>query len=588
MQKSFRYSPQISKKVIDYLLENGFLSEGDLNELERKAEENQLSSLRVFINENPGLSEKMGKLIAHLLDLSYFPHTEDIIIIEHDVFSLENLSNHGAFLIRDDNGDRILCLDPLHSELQDSIQQADLISTPLTVMSQITCNYINDNFNNLLLSNVEDKGALGAKSQIEILEVDDAQAADANAFVYKMLKESILRDASDIHIDLALDDKGQAGFKLRYRVDGKCSDENFYDDIMLYRGIVNKLKLDASLKIDERRLPQDGRISFELNGRVYNFRLSFMPSTVRNAQEEKIVLRQMADVEKCDLYGLDILPYQLNLLEESITYPHGFICVTGPTGSGKTTTLYALLQQIDRVSSNVITLEDPIEAEIPLVNQSQTFHRIGYDFASGLRVILRQDPDIIMVGEMRDEETASKAFEAANTGHLVFSTLHTNTAASSITRLLQMNVPYYFISSSLKFVLAQRLIRRVCTDCRRSHPDEKMIMEKITEAFRNTSKPVKDLFLEAKKDAKIYAPYANGDTCKTCNDIGYKGRMGIMEIMKVNDDIRRIINFEQGNEDKIQEAAEKNGMLTIQQYGYLQVLNGLTTFEEVNNAVLSS
>lgn len=429
-------------------------------------------------------------------------------------------------------------------------------------------------------------GAVAAKSQIEILE--ENESADANAFVYDMLKNCVKRSASDVHIDLALSKNGQKAFKLRYRVDGRCFDDGDYSDIMLYRGIVNKLKLDAGLKIDERRLPQDGRISFELDEEIYNFRLSFMPSTVRNSQEEKIVLRLMADVKTCNLYKLDILPYNLKMLEEAISLPHGFICVTGPTGSGKTTTLYALLKEIDRGEKNCMTLEDPIEAEIPLVNQSQMFHRIGYDFGAALRVILRQDPDIIMVGEMRDEETASKAFEAANTGHLVFSTLHTNTAASTITRLLQMKVPHYFISSSLKYIVAQRLIRRVCVDCRRDHPDEKEIMTEIKDSFKDSNSEVKALYGKWSKDAKIYANYTNGGSCKTCSGTGYKGRMGIMEIMKIDDEIRHIISFENGNEDHIQKIAEKSGMLTIRQYGYIQTLRSLTTFEEVNNAVLAN
>jgi len=409
----------------------------------------------------------------------------------------------------------------------------------------------------------------------------EGELQDANAFVFKMLKECVQMGASDVHIDLVLDGQGQFGFKLRYRVDGECQDASFSSDIKLYRGIVNKLKLDANLKIDERRLPQDGRISFELEGKIYNFRLSFMPNTIRNAQEEKIVLRQMADIKKSNLYDLGIMDHSIKLLEESITYPFGFICVTGPTGSGKTTLLYALLQQIDRVKKNIITLEDPVEAEIPLVNQSQIFHRINYDFAAGLRVILRQDPDIIMVGEMRDEETANKAFEAANTGHLVFSTLHTNTAASTITRLLQMKVPFYFISSSLKFVMAQRLIRRIEPKTARKHPDEKNVLDAIEKAFEGTASKVRGLYEAARKEATLLTPQEG------IEGTGYKGRLAILEIMKIDDDIRHIINFENGNEDKIQTTAVKNGMLTMQQYGYLEALRGVTTFEEVNNAIRS-
>jgi type II secretory ATPase GspE/PulE/Tfp pilus assembly ATPase PilB-like protein len=583
MEKRFYYSPELSKKVTDYLFENGFLNREDLADIEERARLKKTVLLKIFLDDNPGLQEKVAKLIAHLNDMPFFAHQENIPVCE---FGKETESC-GAYIICDAEGDKLLCLDPVHESLHGFIKGNELTKIPLVVMSQITYEYIRKHYDELIKTS-KSKSNITKKSKVEIIDADDTKAADANAYVYNMFKGCIMRGASDIHIDLGLDNQGQFGFKLRYRVDGTCIDEDFSQDIMLYRGIVNKLKLDAGLKIDERRLPQDGRISFEFEGKVYNFRLSFMPNTIRNAQEEKIVLRQMADVEKCDLYKLDILDYDLKLLEEAINYPHGFICVTGPTGSGKTTLLYAMLQQINRTENNVITLEDPIEAEIPLLNQSQTFHRIGYDFSMGLRVILRQDPDIIMVGEMRDEETASKAFEAANTGHLVFSTLHTNTASSSVTRLLQMKVPYYFISSALKFVLAQRLVRRVCPECGRKHPHEKEVMQEIENSFKNSSKPVKELFDAVKKKPVIYASYSNGSVCTKCQGAGYKGRMAIMEVMKINDDIRHVINFENGNEDKIQEAAIKNGMLTIQQYGYIQVLKGLTTFEEINNAVLSA
>lgn len=586
MSETFYYSSDTSSKVINYLKDNSFLSVDDVEALEKKAKDGGFSALRVLIRENPGLMEKVGKLIAYLTNHGFFAHQEEIPLVEHELFKNDDAYKYGAYLIKDSDGEKLICLDPFHKDFAE-LKKEKFSKIPVLIMSHVTFNYIKDNCNELIKRAKSSSGKSTVKSKIEIVDSDDVQAGDANAFVFNTLQECIKRDASDIHIDLAVDKQGQMGFKLRFRVDGKCFDESFHDDIMLYRGIVNKLKLDAGLKIDERRLPQDGRISFESEGKLYNFRLSFMPNTIRNAQEEKIVLRQMADVEKCNLYNLGILPYCVQLFEKAIKYPHGFICVTGPTGSGKTTTLYALLQEIDRVGINIITLEDPIEAEIPLVNQSQMFHRIGYDFASGLRVILRQDPDIIMVGEMRDEETALKAFEASNTGHLVFSTLHTNTAASSITRLLQMGVPHYFISSSLKFVVAQRLIRKVCSDCRREHPDAKDMSRTIDDTFKNASKPVKEMYEDAKKNSKIFAPYGNGKTCKTCGGTGYKGRVGIFEIMQIDDDIRHIINFEQGNEDKIQEIAEKNGMLTIQQYGYILVLQGLTTLEEVDNAVLS-
>ncbi len=549
---SFVYSPQASQKVLDHLRQSDFLTAEQIGSLESRSKQGGRPGLSLFLEDRPDLHEKTAQLIAHL--------SEHPFLEASGIQSLEPLGIEGFCLANTPEGKILAALDPWHER---ALAMSKKHRAPLRVISPQAL-----------------ASAGAAKSQLRLME-EEADAADANAFVYRMLKRCIHEGASDIHLDLALDGQGQAGFKLRYRLDGDCCDEGFYSDLMLYRGIVNKLKLDAGLKIDERRMPQDGRISFELDGKVHNFRLSFMPNTVRNQQEEKIVLRQMADVERCDLYQLEILDYPLRLLEQAIAYPHGFVCVTGPTGSGKTTLLYALLQQIDRIKTNVITLEDPIEAEIPLVNQSQIFHRIGYDFAAGLRVILRQDPDVIMVGEMRDEETALKAFEAANTGHLVFSTLHTNTAASSITRLLQMGVPHYFISSALKMVIAQRLVRRLCPSCRRPHPDAEAVSRSIQQAFSFASKAVKALHDQAAQGQALYAASDNAD-CEACRGAGYKGRMAIMEVMPIDDAIRHSISFEQGNEGKIQESALKAGMLTLQQYGYLQAMKGLTSFEEVN------
>lgn len=578
MTNPFEYSSDTSKKVIAYLRDKKALGAAELKTLEAKAATQKTPAIRVFLEENPELTEKASQLIAHLTGSGYFANQEKIPVEEHAVFNADAVETLGACLIKDAEGEKVLCLDPQHPGFKEAMGKANLQTKTVLVLSQITLQHIKNNRKRLV--------GHARKSAVSMVNEGDEEAGNANAFVYAMLKDCIEMGASDIHIDLATDEQAQPGFKLRFRVDGTCKDADFSTDMTLYHGIINKLKLDSSLKIDERRLPQDGRVSFELNGRTHNFRLSIMPCTIRNMQEEKVVLRQMADVKKCDLYGLDLLPYCLSLLEKALTYPHGFVCVTGPTGSGKTTLLYAILQQIDRAGKNLITLEDPIEAEIPLVNQSQIFHRIGYDFAMGLRVILRQDPDIVMVGEMRDEETANKAFEAANTGHLVFSTLHTNTAASSITRLLQMKVPYYFISSALKFVVAQRLVRRVCTECRRPHPDADHVMSEIAAAFKDAPKPILELFKEAKKEATLFAPHPNGQPCDRCKGARYKGRMAIMEVMQVNDEIRRIVNFEHGDEEKIEVAALKNGMLSIKQYGYLQALKGLTTFEEVNSAVL--
>ncbi len=407
---------------------------------------------------------------------------------------------------------------------------------------------------------------------------------DAQDQLERVLRGAIDMGASDIHIDL--DERGGTLVsRIRFRIDGQCRDMVVDPRKLLYEGMVSRLKSLSHCRLDESRIPQDGRMSFEYQEKNYEFRISFNPVTKKNEQLEKVVLRQMADVSKCSLEQLDIHPYNQAFFREAIALPYGFNIVTGPTGSGKTTTLYSVLHEVDRVAKNVCSIEEPIEAEVGRVNQTQVRHDIGLDFARVLRALLRQDPDVIMVGEMRDLETAETALDAALTGHVVWSTLHTNSAVASISRLIQMGIKDYMAAHAIAFIFAQRLIRRLCTACR--EPDgraQEIVQEVIFKAFGSASEAVKSVLNNSLQNVQIYKKVTNKN-CHECSGRGYKGRVGVMEVLKMNSEIRDCVLKDQGNEHRLQEIAVRSGMMTMEQYGYLKVLEGKTTVEEVRSVV---
>jgi|CXWL01.1.fsa_nt_gi type IV pilus assembly protein PilB len=408
---------------------------------------------------------------------------------------------------------------------------------------------------------------------------------DAHEQLTRILGAAIDRGASDIHIDLDVHEHRLIS-RIRFRIDGECRDMVVDPRKSIYEGMVSRLKTLSFCRLDESRIPQDGRIPFVHDGRNYEFRISFNPVTKKNEQLEKVVLRQMADVNNCNLNSLGILPYNLQFFREAIALPYGFNIVTGPTGSGKTTTLYSVLQEIDRSAKNVCSIEEPIEAEVDRVNQTQVRHDIGLDFARVLRALLRQDPDVIMVGEMRDLETAETALDAALTGHVVWSTLHTNRAVATISRLIQMGIKDYMAANALAYIVAQRLIQRVCAECRIPHPEtQEIVQTQIRPAFSEANDAIRSELETALAQVQMFQAKREPGSCLKCDGMGYKGRVGVMEVLKMNDPMRDIILRDHGNEMRLQEEAVRSGMMTMEQYGYLKVLAGETTVEAVRAIV---
>ncbi|MFH1644639.1 MAG: GspE/PulE family protein [bacterium] len=372
-----------------------------------------------------------------------------------------------------------------------------------------------------------------------------------------ILWSAIKIGASDIHLE-----PNEKNLRVRFRIDGVLYDQNPMD-VNKASNIISRLKVLSSLDIAEKRVPQDGKVKLIFkNGaakeKIIDLRISTFPSILG----EKIVIRILDKSQNfIDLNSLGFRKNVLDDIKNIIDRPNGFILVTGPTGSGKTTTLYAVLSILNKPDKNIITMEDPVEYNIEGVTQSQINPKAGFSFDNGLRSILRQDPDVIMVGEIRDKPTCRIAIEASLTGHLVLSTLHTNDAAGAVTRLLDMGIESFLINGSLSAVLAQRLARKLCDHCKYEVELEKDGQEIL-----------------ASKNIKLKRLFRSKG-CKKCFDLGYKGRMGIFELLIIDDAIRELISLKQGTE-KIYEQALKNGMITLYQDGLDKVEQGLISLDE--------
>ena len=370
-----------------------------------------------------------------------------------------------------------------------------------------------------------------------------------------MLSQAVRNNVSDIHIE-----PYQNSLKIRQRLDGILYDM-FTPPKHVQSALTSRIKLMAKMDIAEKRLPQDGRIEIKVGNKDIDIRVSTLPT----AFGERVVLRLLdKSTVRMSLTDLGMSHDRLALFSQIIKAPNGIVLVTGPTGSGKTTTLYAALMAINNVDINIITVEDPIEYRIPGIGQVQVNPKIDLTFASGLRSIVRQDPDVILIGEVRDYETAEIAIQSALTGHLVFSTLHTNDAASTITRLRDMGVESFLIASSVNAILAQRLVRIICEDCKEPYIPDPVELERI------------GISIDMLSNKQVY----HGKGCENCHHTGYKGRSGIHEFMIVDDNIKTMI-LKTSDANELKKYAQAQGMLTLLQDGADKVLNGMTTIEEV-------
>lgn len=392
-------------------------------------------------------------------------------------------------------------------------------------------------------------------------------AGNSPQIVLSLLSYALDMGTSDVHIE-----PGASAVRIRFRIDGELQEIIEYP-ANIHAAVVSRIKIQSGMKIDEQRKPQDGRLQmFTEDRREIELRVSSLPTI----NGEKVCMR-LQDKNKNipDFETLGITGNNLDRMNSVIKHPNGINLVTGPTGSGKTTTLYSLLNQLNDESVNIMTFEDPVEYEMNGLSQSQVKPDIGYDFASGLRTALRQDPDIIMVGEIRDQETIEIAIKAALTGHMVLSTIHTNSSVGTITRILDMGIQPFKITSTLKTIEAQRLVRRLCPHCKEEYSPPENIRDEVREALKGTYDKNFD-YKKLEGDFTLFRPKG----CEKCNEMGYKGRLGLYEVMQMDRDIESMI-LEKAHEADIEDKCVEKGMLTLLHDGYMKAIAGFTSLEEI-------
>lgn len=505
-----------------------------------------------------GKQLNMGTL--RLSDIELNPEIVKLIPIDiarkFSVIAISKMGKNLVAAISDPNN--IYVLDAIKFITGCSIQP--VISPEKAIQKAIETYYQDENAFSQIIKGLEDDTSL------EVIEAEEEGPSDADLqsaiqdkplvkLVDSIIADAIRMGASDIHFETY-----EKRIRVRFRVDGDLREMAPLP--FKYRAaIVSRLKVMADLDISERRLPQDGRIKIKIRDRTVDLRVSVLPTIFG----EKVVMRILdPKALMVDMTKLGFDPDSLKRFEKAIRFPYGIILVTGPTGSGKTTTLYSALKQINKVDVNIMTAEDPVEFNFDGINQIQVKSQIGLTFAAALRSFLRQDPDIIMVGEIRDSETAEIAIRAALTGHLVFSTLHTNDAPSSILRLVDMGIPNYLVAGSTRLIMAQRMTRKICQICKEEH---KLTDEQIT------ALNVPDEML---KDIKAY----RGAGCNECNNTGMSGRTGVYEVMPISHKIEQMI-LANAPESDLREQAVKEGMLTLRMAAVEKMKSGIIPVEEL-------
>jgi type IV pilus assembly protein PilB len=402
------------------------------------------------------------------------------------------------------------------------------------------------------------------EQQVSVTGEEEADEAGEDSVVARLMNqivtEAIRSGAGDVFIE-----PGDRDVRVRFRIDGVCQVVNTLPK-KLHRQLLSRLKISCAMDIAERRIPQDGRFGVVLDGKAVDFRVAVLPLV----HGEMAVLRLLRrDSIMMSLKDLGFLEQNMDRLLEALGLPYGAILVTGPTGSGKSTTLYAAINETNDPKTNLITVEDPVEYRLAGLSQVQVHEKAGLTFAAALRSILRQDPDKVMIGEIRDRETGTIAIEAALTGHLVLSTLHTNDAPSAITRLTEMGIEPFLSASAITLVMAQRLARRLCPDCKEAYTPDEAALTRVGFPFEPGSPP------------RLYKPRG----CKKCNDIGYKGRMGIHEVMRMSENLERLA-VENASADVLARTAIQEGMLTLRDDGFMKVKMGMTSIEEILRVVV--
>ncbi|HOR23449.1 Flp pilus assembly complex ATPase component TadA [Candidatus Saccharibacteria bacterium] len=595
---------RISNQLVEQLLKKANkVSDEQLANLKKQAQSDKKSLQELVISSNLISEKDLTQLFAEEIEIPFIDlNPKDIqketlrliperIARQYNVivFSIEE---DGTKLLAMEDPDDIQAISFLQKQLGDELRI--YIATRSNILQCI------DQYRGNISSEITQVISGDQDEQAQEEEFDESDLAEDSPIaqtVNLIIEGAIKAGASDVHIE-----PRENNVSIRYRVDGILQEVNKLPK-KVHNALVSRIKILSNLKIDERRAPQDGRFKIAINNMLYALRVSTLPIS----EGEKVVMRILSEGSKAlSLEELGFWGNSLNIINHAITQPHGMILVTGPTGSGKSTTLFSVLSILNKPEVNISTIEDPIEYHIVGANQTQVNPVAGMTFASGLRALLRQDPNIIMIGEIRDTETANLAVQAALTGHLVFATLHTNNAATCLPRLLDMNIEPFLIASTVRAVIGQRLVRRLCPSCRESYSPDTATIKQVCDTFKiktdsdmkiineleknaykagigktSTSSKTSAINPMATNDSKIvtlYKPHEGG--CNDCNHIGYRGRLGIYEALENTGDIQKLI-VTSATSEALQTQAVSDGMVTMQLDGLIKALRGMTSIEEI-------
>lgn len=578
------------------LKSNADIAAADIKKITETATRQKKSLQDVVLQQGTLSDEQLSKSYAEIVDIPFIKIDPKKVDVELLKLVPERISRrYNAVVFGKEDGVMKLAM-----EDPDDLQAVDFIQKQLgakpalymTTMQNIVTvldlyddsNGMNNELTEVISSQTDADGA-----SEEVKEEDLAEDSPIAQTVTLLIQYAIKAGASDVHIE-----PREHFVQIRYRIDGVLREADKLPK-KVQAALTSRIKILANLKIDERRIPQDGRFKITQAGKTYALRISTLPI----ADGEKVVTRILDETNKAlSMEELGFWGNALDVINNAIIQPHGMVLVTGPTGSGKSTTLFSVLSLLNKPSVNISTVEDPIEYKIVGANQTQINQKAGMTFASGLRALLRQDPNIIMVGEVRDGETADMGVQAALTGHLVFSTLHTNNAATCLPRLLDMGIEPFLIASTVRAVLGQRLVRRVCQDCKVAYTPDHDEIEEIKKMF-HVVKPEDYKALAVLEEKALSQGVGKNDTklssngktitnlwkakeggCEECGNIGYRGRFGIYEVLENSLDIQHMI-MENTTSDVIQDKAVESGMVTMQMDGLVKSLRGQTTIAEV-------
>lgn len=568
-----------NKKVEELLVERGLLTTDQLQHVKNRAEQEGVTPENIIEQERLVFPEALAQIQAEIAGVPYI----DLATAQTDNQAMRDISRKAALTYRfvafDIRDNKILIAMERPDDFQ-ALEAVKFIARRRGLAPEIYLasaksieaalggsQAVQEEIGGALKDfsqELEEAGQVKGKKDRDIERI--MEEAPVTKVVAVMIRHAIEGHASDIHIEPT-----EKELRVRYRIDGILH-TTLILPIKVHAAVISRVKILSNLKIDEARLPQDGRFSAVVDDKAYDFRVSTMPTTYG----EKAALRILDKSTGAPTFDeLGLQGTMQKVYKEKLQSPHGIILISGPTGSGKSTTLFTSLSMLNKPNINIVTLEDPVEYEIEGVNQTQVHPEIGLDFASGLRNILRQDPDIIMVGEIRDRETAEMAVHSALTGHLVLSTIHTNSAIGTIPRLTDMGVDPFLISASMRLLAAQRLVGRICKKCKKEVAIPEKIQRKIVAELEGI--PETYITQENQRNPRVVF---QGEGCEECQDMGSTGRIGIFEVVPISRALRTAVN-EAAGYDTLQDMAKAEGMITMRQDGLLKALAGEVRFEDV-------